>query len=99
MKSKVRKDKNNRKLMSKVEIKSLILKSLKKNYNLTKLTNWNSGVNLTKPTFNYVTTKLVNRCVITGRKSIYTKILNISRLKFLQLARNGDLVGLKKASW
>ena len=31
MKSKVRKDKNNRKLMSKVEIKSLILKSLKKN--------------------------------------------------------------------
>ena len=99
MKKKIIKDKNNRYLNSLFETKRTILKSLKKNYNLTRLTNWNSAINLTDSNLNYATAKLVNRCILTGRKSKYTKSLNISRLQFLKAARNGNIVGLKKGSW
>ncbi len=44
-------------------------------------------------------TKVNNYCVISGRsKSIY-KDFRISRIKFRELARAGQLYGITKSSW
>ena len=99
MKKKNRKEKLYRNLCGSIENKRTILKSISKNFNLTKLTNWNASGVLTHKNINYPFTKLTKRCVLTNRKNKHTKLLNISRLKFLQLARNGDLINLKKAVW
>ena len=99
MKKKTRKDKNNRNLNFLFETKRIILKSLKKNSNLTRLTNWKSTSFLTNSELNYSTVQLVNRCVLSDRKNKFTKNLHISRLQFLKVARNGFLNGLSKSSW
>ena len=99
MKKKNRKEKLYRNLYSSVENKRIILKSISKNFNLTKLTNWNASSVLANKNINYSSNKLTKRCVLTNRKNKYSKVLNISRLKFLQLARNGELINLKKAIW
>ena len=99
MKKKSRKEKLYRNSYASVEKKRIILKSISKNFNLTRLTNWNASSSLTRKNLNYSTTKLTKRCVLTNRKNKSTNLLNISRLTFLHLARNGDIVGLKKAVW
>jgi ribosomal protein S14 len=44
-------------------------------------------------------TKINNYCVISGRsKSVY-KDFRISRIKFRELARSGQLYGVTKSSW
>ena len=99
MKKKNRKEKLYRNLYASVEKKRFILKSISKNFNLTKLTNWNAFNGLTHKSINYSSTKLTKRCVLTNRANKYTKVLNISRLKFLHLARNGEIIDIKKAVW
>jgi small subunit ribosomal protein S14 len=44
-------------------------------------------------------TKVSNYCVISGRsKSVY-KDFRLSRIKFRELARSGQLYGVTKSSW
>ncbi|GAV71641.1 Ribosomal_S14 domain-containing protein [Cephalotus follicularis] len=44
-------------------------------------------------------TRVRNRCVFTGRsRSVYEKF-RMSRIVFRTLARQGELLGIKKASW
>ena len=44
-------------------------------------------------------TKVNNYCIISGRsKSVY-KDFRISRIKFRELARSGQLYGITKSSW
>ena len=99
MKKKTRKDKKNRNLNSLFETKRLILKSFKKNYNLTRLSNWNSANYLTNSDLNYSSVQLVDRCIMSNRKNKYSKTFSISRLQFLKFARNGFINGIKKGSW
>ena len=99
MKKKSRKEKLYRTSYASVEKQRIILKSISKNFNLTRLTNWNASSSLNHKNLNYSTTKLTKRCVLTNRKNKSTNLLNISRLAFLHLARNGDIIGLKKAVW
>ncbi|MCH8549274.1 MAG: 30S ribosomal protein S14 [Balneolaceae bacterium] len=44
-------------------------------------------------------TRVRNRCSITGRSRGYISKYGVSRIKFRELASNGDLPGVKKASW
>jgi len=44
-------------------------------------------------------TRVRNRCSITGRSRGYISKYGVSRIKFRDLALNGDLPGVKKASW
>jgi small subunit ribosomal protein S14 len=44
-------------------------------------------------------TRLVNRCVITGRRHGYLRKFNCSRLTFRELALSGLIPGVTKASW
>jgi small subunit ribosomal protein S14 len=97
MKNQIQKDKNKRNLSLKFENKCIILKSIAKNNNITKTTRWNSELKLTDLNANSYKSRLVNRCVLTGRKSKSNGAFRFSRLSFLKFARNGLIAGLKKS--
>ena len=42
---------------------------------------------------------LHNRCKLTGRPRGYMRLFGISRIQFREMASNGLLPGVKKASW
>ena len=43
--------------------------------------------------------RLKNRCQLTGRGKGYIRYFGISRLMFRDMALNGKIPGVKKASW
>jgi small subunit ribosomal protein S14 len=43
--------------------------------------------------------RLKNRCSISGRPRGYLRAFGISRIEFRNLAREGKIPGVKKASW
>ncbi len=40
-----------------------------------------------------------NRCMVTGRPHAYMRAFGLSRISFRELAREGKIPGVKKASW
>jgi small subunit ribosomal protein S14 len=44
-------------------------------------------------------TRAYNRCELCGRKGGYMRFFGICRICFRELAVNGDIPGIKKASW
>ncbi len=44
-------------------------------------------------------TRIVRRCWRCGRSKGYMKDFDLCRICFRELAENGDLPGIKKASW
>ena len=43
--------------------------------------------------------RLHNRCKLTGRPRCYMRTFGISRVTFREMANNGLIPGVKKASW
>jgi small subunit ribosomal protein S14 len=43
--------------------------------------------------------RLVNRCAVTGRRHAYLRKFSCSRLTFREMALNGLIPGVIKASW
>ncbi len=43
--------------------------------------------------------RLHNRCSLTGRPKGYIRIFGISRIQFREMASNGLIPGVTKASW
>jgi small subunit ribosomal protein S14 len=43
--------------------------------------------------------RLHNRCSITGRPKGYMRQFGVSRIVFREMASNGQIPGVKKASW
>jgi small subunit ribosomal protein S14 len=43
--------------------------------------------------------RLRNRCALTGRARGYVRMFGISRIKFRDLASDGKIPGVTKASW
>jgi small subunit ribosomal protein S14 len=43
--------------------------------------------------------RLKNRCQITGRPRGYLRAFGLSRIQFREMAREGKIPGIKKASW
>jgi small subunit ribosomal protein S14 len=43
--------------------------------------------------------RLKNRCAVTGRPKGYMRAFGLSRIEFRELAREGKIPGIKKASW
>jgi small subunit ribosomal protein S14 len=43
--------------------------------------------------------RVKNRCAITGRSRGYMRAFGLSRIMFRELAREGKIPGIKKASW
>ena len=44
-------------------------------------------------------TRLNNRCSLTGRSRGFIRKYGVSRIKFRELALDGKIPGVKKASW
>jgi len=44
-------------------------------------------------------TRIKNRCAVTGRSRGYLRAFGLSRIAFRELAREGKIPGVKKASW
>ena len=43
--------------------------------------------------------RIKNRCAVTGRSRSYMRQFGVSRIQFREMARRGELPGVKKASW
>ncbi len=43
--------------------------------------------------------RIKNRCSLTGRSRAYMRQFGVSRIQFREMARRGELPGVKKASW
>jgi small subunit ribosomal protein S14 len=43
--------------------------------------------------------RLKNRCQLTGRPKGYMRYFGVSRVTFREMALNGKIPGVKKASW
>lgn len=44
-------------------------------------------------------TRLKNRCAFTGRPRGYMRDFGMSRIKFRELANEGEIPGVRKSSW
>ena len=44
-------------------------------------------------------TRVKNRCAVSGRSRGYLRAFGLSRIQFRELARDGKIPGVKKASW
>jgi ribosomal protein S14 len=49
--------------------------------------------------FNISKTRIVRRCILTGRSRSSIRLLNISRLKIKELIKNKSIKDIKKRSW
>ena len=43
--------------------------------------------------------RIKSRCAVTGRSRGYLRAFGLSRIQFRELAREGKIPGVKKASW
>jgi small subunit ribosomal protein S14 len=43
--------------------------------------------------------RIKNRCAITGRARGYMRKFGLSRIQFREMARRGEIPGIKKSSW
>ncbi|HJF33941.1 MAG TPA: 30S ribosomal protein S14 [Sporosarcina psychrophila] len=86
-KSKVAKDKRQRKLVAHYAVLHKELKEKGDYESLNKLPKDSSP------------TRLKNRCELTGRPRGYMRKFNMSRIAFRELAHKGQIPGVKKASW
>lgn len=57
------------------------------------------SVGLQKLPKNSMPVRLHNRCKLTGRPKGYMRQFGVSRINFREMANNGLIPGIKKASW
>ena len=92
-------DTKRRKLVLENETKRLEYKSIIKNLNLSKEIRYQYVEKLNDLNRNSSKIRVRNRCVLTGRGRSTYRFCKFSRLKFRELASEGALAGIKKASW
>lgn len=63
---------------------------------LKKEGNWEALQKLPK---NASPVRVKNRCSVTGRSRGYMRYFGISRQQFREMARRGEIPGVKKSSW
>lgn len=68
----------------------------KKREELKKAGDWDALQKLPK---NSSPSRLKNRCAITGRGKGYMRDFGLSRIKFRELANEGEVPGVRKSSW
>ena len=94
-----KRDKKKRKIFQSFEQKRLALKSLIRDVNISKQIRFQCIFELTKFPRNSSIVRIKNRCIHTGRgKGILTSF-RLSRISFRELACQGLLPGVLKASW
>ena len=95
----IQRDKKRRFLYSKYELKRLELLSLIQDLTVSKEIRYKSLQELNRLPRNSSPIRIKNRCVLTGRGHSVLSFCSLSRLKFRELAAQGILMGVTKASW
>lgn len=95
----IQKDLNKRKLVYNNELKKLQYKYLIKNQSVNKEIRSEYINKLNKLNRNSSKIRVKNRCVLTGRARSVYKLFRLSRIKFRELASQGKIPGVTKASW
>lgn len=95
----IQRDKKRRILCSKHELKRLELASVIQDLTFSKEIRYNTLRELNKLPRNSSKIRIKNRCILTGRGHSVLRFFGLSRLKFRELASQGLLMGVTKASW
>lgn len=93
------KDKKRRFLVLKYELKRKEYKAISQNLEIPYQIRSEYALKLARLPRNSSSTRIRNRCIITGRSRSIFKKFRISRIVFRTLASNGNLVGIRKLSW
>lgn len=93
------KNERSRQDIKKFEQNRFIFKTLLKNTNLLYLTRWKAFFKLKNLKKTSSKTFSTNRCIISKRKKRLNKMMNVSRLMFLNYARSIEISGIQKAVW
>ena len=99
MKKQIKKNINQRYLFNQHEKQRLILKSITQNLNFKTNIRWKMQIKFIKLSKNSSVTRIKNRCILTGRARSVSRFFKLSRIQLRQLASEGLLPGLSKASW
>lgn len=83
-------------LARQVKREKLVKKYAVKRASLKAAGNWDALQKLPK---NSSPVRLKNRCAISGRSRGYLRAFGLSRIELRELARQGKIPGVKKASW
>lgn len=95
----IQRDKKRRFLYSKYELKRLELASIIQDLTVSKEIRYKNIQELNKLPRNSSQIRIKNRCILTGRGHSVLRFCSLSRLKFRELAAQGLLMGVTKASW
>lgn len=99
MKAKISIDQKRRNLVKIYMKRRLELKASLQNQDLKTSDKEKVQMQLQKLPRNSTTTRVKNRCTITGRARSVYRLFKLSRLEFRKKALAGLIPGLKKASW
>lgn len=93
------KDQNRRILVQKQELKRILYKSFIQDFSVENSQRYYYIQKLNKLSRNSSSTRIRNRCILTGRGRSVFRFCKLSRIVIRQLASQGMLNGIKKASW
>jgi small subunit ribosomal protein S14 len=95
----IQKDQKRRNLVSKNELKRLQYKTIITDLSIPKEIRYKYVSKLNKLSRNSCNVRIRNRCVITGRGRAVYRFCKLSRICFRELAAQGLIMGISKASW
>ncbi len=99
MSNSIQRDQKKRVFYLKHELKRLELLSVGHDLRLSKDIRYKSLKKLNKLSRNSSQNRINNRCILTGRGHSVLRFCGLSRIKFRELASQGLLMGVIKASW
>ena len=92
-------DKKRRLLFLKNFKKRSKLKKIINNINISETERYKAQLKLQKLPRNSLSTRIKNRCILTGRTHGIVGPFNISRVQLRDLMSNGKITGFKKSVW
>ena len=97
--SKIAQNNHRIKMNKKYEPKRLELRAKSRDISLSLEERMEATAKLAKLPRNSCATRVRNRCLLTGRPRGNYRKFGLSRIKFRELASNGEISGVTKASW
>ena len=98
-KSVIHRNKKRERMVSRHAAKRADLKKILENPQTSEEDFYKAQAKLTKLPRNSSAVRLVNRCTLTGRPSATIRKFGLSRITFRELALQGKVPGIIKASW
>lgn len=95
----VEREKKRAKLVEKYDEKRMLLRKIIKDPETSDSEKWEAQLKLQKLPRDSSRIRRRNRCGLTGRPHGYYRKFGLSRNKLREVASNGEIPGLRKASW